>query len=370
MAAAGDKILLVDDDPAVLSLLGTALRKHGYECVPAQSGEDALEQGAAEGIDLAIVDVRLPGMDGVELTRKIKRRAGGEQFLPVIVVTGTDELAERVRAFEHGCDDFLTKPVNLTELQARVRSLLVRRREHGELVRVNERLRELQRKKQDLAALVVHDLRNPLSAIQGNLELLLEELAESTDFVREALGDCHKLAGRALFLVAGLLDVEELAEGLLHAHVQEVEVAKVVQQATPHHEATIRMRELRLEFDVPDTLRARMDPDLIGRLVENLLDNAVRYAPRAGRVVVRARQQDGVLAIEVGNDGPAVPVPERERIFGRYYRLEARRAGARANRGLGLYFCKLAAEAHGGTIAVEERDDLPTSFVLRLPQPC
>jgi signal transduction histidine kinase len=366
MAECG-KILLVDDDPDVLKLLSASLGKHGYDLAEAGNGEDALE-AFDDTVELAIVDVRLPGMDGVELTSKLKQRAGAEQFLPVLVVTGTDEVAERLRAFESGCDDFLSKPVNLTELQARVKSLLARRREHVQLVRANERLRELQRKKQDLAALVVHDLRNPLSAIQGNLELLIEDLEDSSEFVREALGDCHKLAGRALFLVAGLLDVEELNEGLLHAQLQDAAVGKVVDQSTPHHEATIRMRELSLDFRVPDDLRARVDPDLVGRLVENLLDNAVRYAPRGGKVVVAASREGDDLVIRVGNNGPAVPAPERERIFGRYYRLEARRAGARANRGLGLYFCKLAVEAHGGTIAVEETDELPTCFVLRIPQ--
>jgi len=362
-------ILLVDDDADVLQMLAAALEKQGYTCQRHVSGEDALEDLDIDAIDLAIVDVRLPGMDGVALTSELKKLAGGEQFLPVVVVTGGDELAERVRAFEHGCDDFLTKPVNITELTARCRSLLVRRQQRQELVTANERLRELQVKKQDLAALVVHDLRNPLSAIQGNIELLIEELGESTEFVREALGDCHKLAGRALFLVAGLLDVEELAEGLLHAELQTVSVSDVVHQATPHHEATIRMRELSLEFELEENLQARLDPDLVGRLVENLLDNSVRYAPRRGKVTVRAGSENGALVILVGNNGPPVPEAERERIFGRYYRLEARRAGARANRGLGLYFCTLAAHAHGGTIAVESIDDLQACFVLRLPQP-
>lgn len=362
-------ILLVDDDPDILRLLATALGKQGYECQCHESSEDALKGLDIDAIDLAIVDVRLPGMDGVALTAELKARVGGDQFLPVIVVTGTDQVAERVRAFDSGCDDFLSKPVNITELNARVRSLLVRRRQRQELVTANERLRELHVKKQDLAALVVHDLRNPLSAIQGNLELLIEDLDEASEFVREALGDCHKLAGRALFLVAGLLDVEELSEGLLHAEIQDVSVSDIVHQATPHHEATIRMRELSLEFDLEEGLRAKLDPDLIARLVENLLDNSVRYAPRRGRVSVRACNEDGALVIRVGNNGPPVPETERDRIFGRYYRIEARRAGARANRGLGLYFCTLAATAHGGTISLEETEELPACFVLRLPQP-
>lgn len=363
-----DTILIVDDDRDLVRLLASALADRGYRCVTAERGGDALtDSGAA--IDLAIVDVRLPDIDGVDLAAALKRRAEDEPFLPVLAVTGAHDVDERVRALTGGCDDVLTKPVHVVELEARVRALLARRRQHADLVAANARLRELHKKQQDLAALVVHDLRNPLSAIQGNVELLMEELADADDLVRESLSDCHKLASRALFLVAGLLDVEELSEGLLRARVQRVRLADLVDQATPHHKATIRMRDLRLDFDVPEDSEAEVDPDLIGRLIENLLDNAVRYAPRGGRVAVAAALEDGELVVRVGNDGPPVPDTERERIFDRYYRLEARRAGARANRGLGLYFCKLVADAHGGSIDVVETPDLPACFLLRIPQP-
>lgn len=359
-------ILLIDDDESVLGILSSALQNKGYSCTLASSGEDGLEL-FDESVDLAIVDVNLPAMDGVAVTQQLKERAGA-RFVPVLVITGADEVAERLRAFKGGCDDFLSKPVNLFELEARVRSLVVRRRQHAELEAANKRLRDAQRKKQDLAALVVHDLRNPLSAIQGNVELLMEELGGANDFVREALSDCHKLCGRALFLVAGLLDVEELSEGLLHAEPAEVPIRSVIAQASPHHKATMAMRNLSMEFDVPEDLTANVDPDLLARLVENLLDNSVRYAPRGGRVAVSAWRDSGQLVICVGNDGPPVPPLERDRIFGRYYRLEARRAGARANRGLGLYFCKLAVEAHGGTITATEKPGLPACFELRIPQ--
>jgi signal transduction histidine kinase len=100
-------------------------------------------------------------------------------------------------------------------------------------------------------------------------------------------------------------------------------------------------------------------------VLEHLVDNAVRYARRGGRVVLSARVDAGTLELAVGNDGPPVPEGEREAIFGRHYRAEQRRASA--HRGLGLYFCKLAVEVHGGTITVEERPGLGAVFVARIP---
>jgi signal transduction histidine kinase len=110
-----------------------------------------------------------------------------------------------------------------------------------------------------------------------------------------------------------------------------------------------------------------IDGELIGRIIENLLDNSVRYAPRGGKVVLRAVAQDKNLLVEVGNSGPEIPSLEQERMFDRYYRLESGRRGSRSNRGLGLYFCRLAAEAHQGSISVVSRPDLPACFVLSLP---
>jgi signal transduction histidine kinase len=165
-----------------------------------------------------------------------------------------------------------------------------------------------------------------------------------------------------------LLDVEELEEGLLIAEPIEANVAEFCEHAARHHGATIKMRNLSLEFHVDPALTARLDVDLVGRLVENLLDNAVRYAPRKGRVVVTGEREADTLVLRVGNEGPPVPEAERARIFERYYRIDARRSGARANRGLGLYFCKLVAEAHGGSIAVESLPELPACFAVYLPQ--
>lgn len=221
-------------------------------------------------------------------------------------------------------------------------------------------------RRQRLVELVVHDLRNPLSALMGHLELLREELGpDPSSAVREGLDDCSQLAARALSLVACVLDVAELEAGDLRVDRHDVDVPTLVATATARNGAGVRLRELHVEVDVPEGLTARLDADLAERVLEHLFDNAIRFARRGGRVVVSARRGPGEVEIAIGNDGPPVPPAEREAIFGRYFRAEARRAAA--HKGLGLYFCKLAVEAHGGTIAVEQRGELSAVFVARIP---
>jgi two-component system heavy metal sensor histidine kinase CusS len=230
---------------------------------------------------------------------------------------------------------------------------------------------ELMRKKQRLAALMVHELRNPLAALSGNLELLKEELVGQviSPIAIESLADCVALVAKVQSLCSTILDVDELEDGVLRAHRAAVDVDAVIRRALMFVARPIKMRALRVEIDVPASLIGAVDPDLFARIVENLLDNAVRYAPRNGRLSISARRDLGELELCIGNDGPVVPDAERDMIFGRYYRIEARKAGARAGRGLGLYFCRLAVEAHGGTIAVEQRGTLGAVFVVRLPEP-
>jgi signal transduction histidine kinase len=222
-------------------------------------------------------------------------------------------------------------------------------------------------KKRELAALVVHDLRNPLTALLGNIRLLSGELEAPSSEVRDMLRDMEELTQRALGLANTLLDVEELEEGILRAVLEEVDVEVFARQISQHHRATIQLRELRLDFQVEPGCRGVFDPNLMGRVLENLLDNSVRYAPRRGKVVVRARRVEDAVIFDVGNNGPPVPDGEREHVFDKHYRLEARRAGALANRGLGLYFCRLAVEAHGGTINIVQEEELPTVFRARVP---
>lgn len=229
----------------------------------------------------------------------------------------------------------------------------------------NEELRE---KKRVLAALVVHDLRSPLSAVQGYLHLLSEEVgADASHVVKQYIDDANLLVGKALSLVATILDVDELEDGILRAVKQPVRITELVDRARAGNRANFEVRQLKVEVDVDPEMTIQLDRDLFSRVIENMLDNAARYAPRGGRVVVTAKRDAKGIEVAVGNNGPPVPAAERDKIFGRYFQVERRRASARANRGLGLYFCKLAVEAHGGTIHVEERGELGAVFVVRLP---
>lgn len=359
------KVLVLEPDDAARQAWITKLETFEFRVVPAQSREEALKL-FSDDVDLAVVPVVLQGDDGPALTRELKDRAGPGTFLPVVMIGGSE--ADHVRAFEAGCDELLEADVPFFELDARIRTLLDHRWHYQALADANLRLLDAQIKKKELAQLVVHDLRNPLSALQGNLDLIYEELAADTR-VAGIIADSQELSRKALSMVASILDVEELEAGLLHAQPHPVLIGDFFRRVSRHHLIPIEVRKLDLVFDVDDALEVDLDTELVARVIENLLDNAVRYAPVGGKVALSAALEDGNVVLRVGNDGPPVPEEDRARIFDRYYRIEARRAGQKANRGLGLYFCQLVADAHGGSIEVEALPELPACFTLRIPQP-
>lgn len=227
--------------------------------------------------------------------------------------------------------------------------------------------KELRDKKRALAKLVVHDLRNPLTAALGYLELLRDELGQQTPEAMSFLAEIERALVRTVSLVATILDVDELEDGMLRAQPAAVKLAELIDKARDGIRGHLELRQLRCEVDMDPDMVVYLDRGLVARVIENMLENATRYAPRGGKCSITAIRLTGTAEIAIGNNGPPVPEADREEIFGRYYQVERRRASARENRGLGLYFCKLAVEAHGGTIHVEQRGDLGAVFVARFP---
>lgn len=226
---------------------------------------------------------------------------------------------------------------------------------------------ELRDKKRALAKLVVHDLRNPLTAALGYLELLRDELGQQSPEAMLFLTEIERSLAKTVSLVATILDIDELEDGMLRAQPRPVRLLELIEKARDGSRGHLELRKLRCEVDVSAEMVVHVDRGLVARVIENMLENATRYAPRGGKCVIAAIRQSGAVEIAIGNNGPPVPEADREEIFGRYYQVERRRASARENRGLGLYFCKLAVEAHGGTIHVEQRGDLGAVFVARFP---
>jgi signal transduction histidine kinase len=359
------RLLVVDDNPQNRELLRAYLSSEGHEIVEASSGEEALELAAVPTArpDLVLLDIMMPGLNGFETAVRLKRDAG-ELFLPVLLVSSLSDPSSRVLGLKVGADDFLTKPIDRSELRARVSNLLALRHKERELARRNRELVELERFRDEMSALLVHDLKNPISIVLANLEYVLES-PRLSDEEREALADARLAGDRTLRLVANLLDVARSNAGRLELRRAVQKLLPVLAPVAARYRRVAEPRGIAIEVAVGEGLEAPLDAELMTRVVENIFDNSLRYTPAGGKVRVEAEPRAAQVRLRIGNSGPPIVAEARERIFDKFAQADWRLR--RSNIGLGLYFCRLVVEAHGGSIRVEEHAELPTVFVIDLP---
>jgi len=353
------RILVVDDNAQNLALAKETLEDEGYEVTLAHRGEDALRLFEKERPDCVLLDIRMPGLDGTATCSLLRALPGGAD-VPIVFLTALRDVETFDKAMAAGGDDFLTKPVKPGELVVRVQAALkVRRlshelREQYELVRhQRDALLRLQLQKERLTSFVVHDLKNPVNSMDLHAQLLLrnKELPASA---RDSVLRIRDEARALLRLILNLLDISKAEEEQLSPAIADVDLAALVAHVCDAF--MVKAKDAQAELvSALEVSAVRADPDLLRRVLENLIDNALRHAPKGSTVTVAATHHEGRVQIRVRDTGRGVPPEMREKVFERFVQVEAENQGmTRAGRGLGLSFCKLAVEAHGGRVWLED----------------
>lgn len=358
-------ILIVDDTPANLHLLNGMLKEDGYKVRPIQSGALALEAIEAEPPDLILLDITMPDMDGYEVCSRLKQRAERNR-IPVIFISALTEVQEKVKAFECGGVDYVIKPFQFAEVRARVETHLTLRRLQADLERKYAELRKLQELRDNLIHMIVHDLRSPLTGISGYLQLLCLD-AKNLDedgqtYVNNALSGVKTL----IEMIGSLLDVNRLEAGEMPLDKQECDLKRLAAETIVTLGGLTVNRTVTQE-NASEPVQANSDPEIIRRVIANLVGNALKFTPRSGTVTVSVANRNGKPRVEVRDTGPGIATQYVERVFDKFAQVAARKEQKMYSTGLGLTFCKLAVEAHGGTIGVISDVGKGSTFWFELP---
>lgn len=360
------RVFIVDADESNRELLAEFLADRPYEVVLLGSGDDALCEAELRPPDLVLIDP-LTGADGFHLARALKA-SNPRGFVPLVFVTSLVDDDLRMRALDAGAEQMVKKPVNRHELRARVKNLIDLRSHQEELAVQNAQLKSLQRFKDETTAMLVHDLKSPLSAMMMNLDFALDELpAEApTANIRSALGDSRAAGAKLFRIIANLLDVARSDDGRLVPKREPVDVLSLFGRVVANHVADAKARKVTLRADVSLTAPIEADQDLLMRVLANLVENALRYTYAEGTVVLAARSGPGSrVELTVTNDGRPLSPELRALVFEKYPNVAPSEV---VNRGLGLYFCRVAIEAHGGSIELVSEPSSLTCFRILLPQ--
>jgi signal transduction histidine kinase len=356
-------ILIVDDTPANLALVVECLEDRGFRVVIAQDGEEGLRRAELVRPELILLDVVMPRLDGFETCRRLKALASTSD-IPVIFMTALAETGEKLAGFDAGGVDYVTKPLQVDEVFARVSTHVKLRAMQKQLEAQNERLQqeilerrqaeavlmELMQGVKNVSNAIAHDLRAPLGELRSRLEDLSvtrPPADETFAGIDAGIADVDRVIG----IFNALLRLAEIDSGARRSGFAAVDVAQVAGDAAAFYQPLAEDKGLALRFDGPGELTAAGDATLLAQAIVNLLENALKHASGAVAVSV-ARRRDGEIEVAVSDDGPGIPDEERPRVTERFYRCEASRGTPGV--GLGLSLVASIARLHGGSLELSD----------------
>ncbi len=365
-------ILIVDDTPANLQVLSDLLRQSDYKVRPIPSGKLALKAASASPPDLILLDITMPEMNGYEVCNALKADPQLSD-IPVIFISALNETMDKVKAFKAGGVDYIIKPFQFEEVQARVSTHLNLSRLQKLLVNKNQALesslarqKELEQMRDNLIHMVVHDLRSPLSGVIGYLSLLDMKKEPLSEKQQRYVTTARKSSDQLMKLINELLDVNKLESEALQIDTQLTDLRKLSAEAIELLSSTLGTVNLLENYSI-DCPSIRLDQDLIRRVIVNLLSNAIAFSPPGSEITLCLDAVPEGLKFSVIDAGPGIPEADQARIFEKFGQIESQQAKRKYSTGLGLTFCKMALEAHAGQIGVTSIEGQGSRFWFTLP---
>lgn len=367
MIAAADaaRIVVIDDDFAIRLACEKILARAGYRVEAFEDGEAGLSAVRERRPDLCVVDLKMPGLSGLEVVSRIREI---DPLVLVIVITGYATVETAVDAMKEGAYDFLPKPFTPDEL----RIIVERGLEHRRL-RLAARASELEREmlKRRFLSFVSHQLRTPLVAIHQYLDVMrrLGDAPGAAEKRADWIDRCLARTSELQELIDDWLTLSRLEGGRTMAReIRPVEVGPVVETVVRSYEEMARQEGVELSVDLPEPGPvARADRNCLSVLVDNLVTNAIKYNRPGGSVEVSARLVGEEVVVAVRDTGVGIEPAVRERLFDEFYRVQEDAPGAPKGTGLGLPICRRIVGELGGAIEVESEPGAGSTFRVRLP---
>jgi signal transduction histidine kinase len=376
------KILHIEDDPANRLLVRKLLTPVGFEVVDAEDGIEGVRKAYDEQPDLVLIDIAIPGLDGYEVTLRL-RADPKLRHVPIVAITAE---GDRETSLAVGCDGFLQKPIDARSFASTVESFLRGARETGspdvegehlrmqgqrivthleqkiaELSSANEQLRVLDQARREFYRNVSHELATPMTPIVGYVKLLIDaELGPLNTPQSKALKAMNDCVQRLRSLIDNLLDVTGLETGRMRFFHRDYDLVEVVGRSITRHGSEFDERRLRLVTDLPKTgsLTGWGDAERLGRAVDHLLDNAAKFTSEGGTIGIRARRlASGHFELCVADTGTGIPHDKLERLFEPFFQVDGSPTRSHGGAGIGLSIVRGVARGHGGDVRAASPTD-------------
>lgn len=379
----GDAVLVVNDRQDQLLSMAAMLEPLGVEVVAVDSGDEALRRMLQREFAVMLLDVHMPGMNGFEIAEAIRQRPRST-VTPIIFVSASHHAEiDRLRGYETGAFDYVMVPIDPLILRAKVAAFLTMYRMHKEirsqaehLARLNAQLsernatlKEVQQSKDLLTGMVIHDLRNPLTACLGNLELAIAQVRRAGQEPSKYLNAASESTLALLEMVNSIVDIMRMEDRQMPTRRELVDIDGLIAGRLEQYRGAATTNGVTLVRDDGGAVgRCTTDSALLGRVMDNLVVNAIKHTRQGGTVTVRAfRLPDDGLTLTITDTGEGIPPEAIDSLFQKYGRVKGQQLGRSHDSGLGLVFCRMAVELLGGTISVASEVGKGTTFTMIFP---
>jgi len=356
------RILVVDDQPANLQIIGAVLGKLGCEIIPALDGATALKRAALRMPDLILLDLLMPGMDGCEVCHQLKENPDWKD-IPVIFLSAADDKDLIVRALDAGGVDYITKPFNHAELVSRVRTQLA-------LKAARDRLKHLAEDKDELLGILAHDLKNYLGGINMSAELMSGQIERFKDErLTQLSANMLRSSGLAMAFVKEFLANAATDHGFILKPAA-VNLTDIANAAVQQYEEAARQKKISIQTNFPAAaVIALADFAALDQILDNLISNALKFSPPGKRIFVSVCSAGKHVECVIRDEGPGFTAEDKVKMFRRYGRLSARPTGGEPSTGLGLSIVRKLVLGMGGELLCDSVPEHGAAFTIRLLPP-
>jgi two-component system sensor histidine kinase/response regulator len=356
------RILVVDDQPANIQIVGSVLGNLGCEIIPASDGATALKRVALRTPDLILLDLMMPGMGGCEVCIQLKSNPDWKD-IPVIFLSAADDKDLIVRALDSGGVDYITKPFNQSELISRVRTQLA-------LKAARDRLKQLAEDKDELLGILAHDLKNYLGGISMSAELMGGQIKRFKDERLAQLSDnMIRSSALAMSFVKEFL-ANSATDHSFTLKPAAVNLTEVATNAVRQYQEVARQKEIKIQSAFPaEAVIALADFSALDQILDNLISNALKFSPPGRQIFISVRPAGKYAECVIRDEGPGFTAEDKARMFRRYGRLSARPTGGEPSTGLGLSIVLKLVQAMNGELLCESKPGQGAAFTIRLPRP-
>ncbi|EKD69608.1 MAG: response regulator receiver sensor signal transduction histidine kinase [uncultured bacterium] len=360
------KILVLDDEKTNIDIIKNAI-EGDYNLYYALKPADALMILKRINVDLLLLDILMPEMDGYEFCRNIKNDEALKN-IPVIFITGKNDIASVIKGFEAGAVDYITKPFEVPELMARVRTQMELQGTKRQLENTNKALIRLNATKDRLFSIIGHDLRGSVGGIDSLLQFLLDTNDMGADEMRRYIKEMKSYASFAGDLLENLLNWALTQENRLEFNRRSLSLSAIVRQCSQTLGLAAHAKNITVKDSVDEGITIYADGDMIMTVIRNLLSNAIKFTHPGGSVSISASEIEDCVKISVADTGVGIAAEKLKTIFNTGKDNSTGGTAGEKGTGLGLFLCRELIEKHHGEISAESEEGKGSVFIFTLPK--